>query len=420
MPTVLDWNPTVDPSELVRTIREAMTAGSAVVMPGDCGYVALVNPAVPSTAARIDALREPPAVLAWGPDDPAGLGLTAVVAGPPVARACLAHTPGGDDARPGGLAGTLARRGPGEAGWESGTVPVPRTSAVRSRDAGDGDAAPGRGYVPPDCRGGARSAGRPERGRGGCRSAPGRGTADRDRGHRGGYEIVERGLLSPDEIEKLAARIVLFVCTGNTCRSPLAEGLAKRMLAERLGCTVAELPRRGVWVLSAGVSAYGDQPATPEAVAVAGELGADLGEHRSRAVNPQLLGAADDVIAMTRGHAQALASRFPGVGPAPRLLCGDDDLDDPIGAGLDVYRRCAATIRTHLERFLRSGQGNEDRRGQRPPRGGRQAAARRPAQGTRSRSRRPGRERRRQRRLPRLRDSRRRRRFTRGAPIAAS
>jgi protein-tyrosine phosphatase len=112
------------------------------------------------------------------------------------------------------------------------------------------------------------------------------------------------------------------------------------------------LPRRGIWALSAGVSAYGDSPATPEAVAVAGELGADLSEHRSRAVNVDLLSAADDVIAMTRGHAQALASRFPGAGPAPRLLCGDEDLDDPIGAGLDVYRRCAATIRTHLERYL--------------------------------------------------------------------
>ena len=47
MPTVLDWNPTVDPSELVRTIREAVAAGAAAVLPGDCGYVALVNPAAP-------------------------------------------------------------------------------------------------------------------------------------------------------------------------------------------------------------------------------------------------------------------------------------------------------------------------------------------------------------------------------------
>ena len=167
-----------------------------------------------------------------------------------------------------------------------------------------------------------------------------------------GYEIVEPGLLSADEIEKLAARIVLFVCTGNTCRSPLAEGLAKRMLAERLGLHRGGIAAaRGLGVVGRGVGIR-RRPATPEAVAVASELGADLGEHRSRAVNAELLSAADDVIAMTRGHAQALASRFPGAGPAPRLLCGDEDLDDPIGSGLDVYRRCAATIRTHLERFL--------------------------------------------------------------------
>jgi protein-tyrosine phosphatase len=167
-----------------------------------------------------------------------------------------------------------------------------------------------------------------------------------------GYEITEPGLLPADELEKLAARIVLFVCTGNTCRSPLSEALAKKLLAERLGCPVDELPRRGVWVLSAGVSAYSEAPAAPEAVAVAAEFGADLREHRSRSVNPQLLAAADDVIAMTRSHAQALVGRYAGAGPTPRLLCGDADLDDPIGCGVEVYRRCAQTILTHLERFI--------------------------------------------------------------------
>ena len=66
MPTVLDWNPTVDPSELVRAIREAVAAGSAVVLPGDCGYVALVNPLGKSAPAQLSALAEtsdaPPAV----------------------------------------------------------------------------------------------------------------------------------------------------------------------------------------------------------------------------------------------------------------------------------------------------------------------------------------------------------------------
>jgi protein-tyrosine phosphatase len=320
-------------------------------MPGDCGYVVLLNPAVATTAARLTGFGEP-AVLAWGPDDPAGLGLRM---SSPVRRlferswpAPLVIVAFGRPEWPANwpaavrekLAGGPARfRCPEHPLFEALTPAietpllvldafVPNVEAVLDRLDDTEAVAISTGTIP----------------------AQGRPTvveATED-----GYAIVEQGLLPAEEIEKLAARIVLFVCTGNTCRSPLAEALAKQMLAERLGSTVADLPRRGIWALSAGVSAYGDSPATPEAVAVAGELGADLSEHRSRAVNVDLLSAADDVIAMTRGHAQALASRFPGAGPAPRLLCGDEDLDDPIGAGLDVYRRCAATIRTHLERYL--------------------------------------------------------------------
>jgi hypothetical protein len=56
---------------------------------------------------------------------------------------------------------------------------------------------------------------------------------------------------------------------------------------------------------------------------------------------------------MTRGHIQALDAQYPGVGATVRLLCGDDtDLDDPIGAGLEIYRECARTIQLHLERIL--------------------------------------------------------------------
>jgi protein-tyrosine-phosphatase len=121
---------------------------------------------------------------------------------------------------------------------------------------------------------------------------------------------------------------------------------------------VGDLPARGFWVLSAGVATHGGGPATPESVEVAAELGADLAAHRSRPVSPQLLAAADDVIAMTRGHAEALAARFPGTGPAVRLLCGGDaDLDDPIGAGLAVYRECARTIHAQLGRYITEWAG---------------------------------------------------------------
>lgn len=355
MPTVLDWSPTVDPSELVRVIREAVAAGSVVVLPGDCGYVALVNPAAPTAETHLAALTSagPPAVLAWGPDDLAGLGL-------PVTTAARRLTFRG---WPAPLLVAVA----GEPDWPSEWTPAVRkalTAAgpVRFRcpehplfeavvpalelpvlvidtflssvgavlDAADdsGAVAVSVGKLPPE----------------------GKPTVVTVTGAK--YAVTEPGLFPAEEVERFAARLVLFVCTGNTCRSPLAEGLARKMLSDRLGCGPDELPSRGVWVLSAGVAAHGGDPAAADALAVAAEYGADLTDHQSRPVNENLLGAADDVIAMTHAHAHALATRYPGVGPAPRLLCGDADLDDPIGAGIDVYRDCARAIAAHLEQFL--------------------------------------------------------------------
>ncbi len=145
---------------------------------------------------------------------------------------------------------------------------------------------------------------------------------------------------------------VLFVCTGNTCRSPMAEALCKRLLADRLGCDPAELEGRGFVVRSAGVAAFPGDVAAGPAVEAVRELGADLTSHQSRPVNPELLAEATHVFAVTRAHAAALAARFPGVGPPPELLCGSDDLNDPLGGDLELYRECARTIRGHLERLV--------------------------------------------------------------------
>jgi protein-tyrosine phosphatase len=356
MPTVLEWNATVDPSEVVRQVRETLAAGSAVVLPGDLGYVVLVNPAGPDAAARRGAVAgAPPAVLAWGPEDPAGFGLTVptaarrlmtrawpaplTVALPADGFSPPADWPGATRERV--TAGGMVRFRcpdhplfdvviPALAGSPALVVDTFLTTAPAVADR-LGDAA---GLVV--------SAGE--------RPADARPTVVKI--DPAGWTTVEPGVFSEEELRKLAARMVLFVCTGNTCRSPLAEGLAKKLLAGRLGCSVDELPARGFWVLSAGVAAYGGGPATPESADAAAELGADLASHRSRPVNPQLVAAADDVIAMTRAHADALAARYPGLGPAVRLLADPDDLDDPIGGGPEVYRECARAILGHLERFI--------------------------------------------------------------------
>ena len=129
----------------------------------------------------------------------------------------------------------------------------------------------------------------------------------------------------------VARRNVLFVCTGNTCRSPLAEAVCKRLLADRLGCGPAELEQRGFVVRSAGVMAYPGQEASPGAVMAGNELGAELAHHQSRPIEPHLLETATHVIAMTDGHRAFLLARFPHLGPPPVLLADGFDLPDPIG-----------------------------------------------------------------------------------------
>ena len=350
MPTGIDWSPAVDPSELVRHTRDTLAAGKAVVLPGDCGYLALWRP-----GAAVDLPA--PALLVWGPDEAAALGVSI----PPVARRLMfrawpaplvVEVPATADV-PAVAKGFARFRFPAHPLFELVIPAVAGLGPVLVADAGAATASAAAERLG-EAVGLVVNAGERD-----ARAKPTvvrvtnpPGSSPCAMGSGSGIEITQLGAFPADEIERLAARIILFVCTGNTCRSPLAEALAKKALADRLGCGANDLPARGFWVLSAGVAAYAGAPASEESCAVAAEFGADLSGHASRPVNPQLLLAADDVIAMTRSHLYALETRYPGLGPAARLLCGDDDLDDPIGAGRDVYRACADTIARHLERFL--------------------------------------------------------------------
>src|SRR5437868_15463122 len=93
--------------------------------------------------------------------------------------------------------------------------------------------------------------------------------------------------------EQPTVRLVVFLCTGNTCRSPLAEVLCKKRLAESLNCAPQELPTRGFLVCSAGLSAFPGDSAAGFSQDLARAYGMDLGGHFSQPLLPELAARAN-------------------------------------------------------------------------------------------------------------------------------
>jgi tRNA threonylcarbamoyl adenosine modification protein (Sua5/YciO/YrdC/YwlC family) len=159
-------------------------------------------------------------------------------------------------------------------------------------------------------------------------------------------EVLREGVVAESTLRRLTSVLVLLVCTGNTCRSPMAELLMRRELARRLNCDEQNLEEHGVLVQSAGIAAAMGSPPSTEAVRVMEELGMDLRGHESRTLTEQLVRHADLILTMTSGHFDAIVAHWPEAADRTHLILEDStDVGDPIGQSIDVYRQCAEQIR---------------------------------------------------------------------------
>lgn len=138
---------------------------------------------------------------------------------------------------------------------------------------------------------------------------------------------------------------LLFVCTGNTCRSPLAEAIARREAIER-GMMDFE-------VESAGTSAWDGSPASDGAWLVALERHLDLSGHRSRQLTPEIVVSADLILAMGPHHLEQLLA-LGAEGKAELLTAFAHDgrtreaIGDPFGGDLDAYRATTDELSAHI------------------------------------------------------------------------
>lgn len=146
---------------------------------------------------------------------------------------------------------------------------------------------------------------------------------------------------------------ILFICTGNTCRSVMAEALMKHLWD---GGPCGATPE----IYSAGLSVFNGGEASPNAREVLMEEGVDVSSHVSTEITGDHIRSADLIIVMTRGHREALVNMAPDAEAKVRLLksfdsqaAGDPDIRDPFGADVITYKKTMREIKRAVEGLIR-------------------------------------------------------------------
>ncbi len=162
-----------------------------------------------------------------------------------------------------------------------------------------------------------------------------------------GYKVLRQGALTEQMIDNIYKhKNILFVCTGNSCRSAIAEGLMKKRVKGN----------KSICVSSAGVAAFNGMPASHDAIAVMRKYGVDITGHRARRVTNEMIKVADYILVMDNSHRDFMFDRYWRVKKRIYLLkefskekAGKLGIEDPIGRSVSFYEEVAEVIEQSIE-----------------------------------------------------------------------
>ena len=137
---------------------------------------------------------------------------------------------------------------------------------------------------------------------------------------------------------------ILIVCTGNTCRSPMAQGILQKILDDR---KISD----DYCVISRGIAAFNGDPVTENAVIACAELGVDISDHTARLLSNEDVTLADKIFVMNERVKSAITAVFPQKEECIEVL----DVADPFGQNLDVYRKCADDFYEYFKKAVENG-----------------------------------------------------------------
>jgi len=164
-----------------------------------------------------------------------------------------------------------------------------------------------------------------------------------------GIHILRSGAVPDSVIRDMATLRILFVCTGNTCRSPMAEGICRKYFADILGCSVDELSRLGYIINSAGVVAFDGAPASRYAVEVCRSYKIDLTGHHSRLLTRNLAEQSDVIYVMSPHHRDEVVRLCPSADSRCFLLDKRGmPIEDPVGLDREDYEACFRQIQAAI------------------------------------------------------------------------